>query len=218
MVWKTSRSTNLESVGAEQRKSFNTPVVVTVNGQAQLISSGAQAVYGYEPRTGKELWRVRFDGYSHSSRPLIGDGVAYINTGFNRPSLMAVRLGGQGDITGSHVLWRYTRNVPAKPSSLLIEDLIYMVDDSGVATCIEAKTGREVWKERVGGAFSASPIYADGRIYLFSENGTVTVLKPGRTFQKLAENKLESGFMASPAVAGKALFLRTKTHLYRIER
>ena len=216
-IWKQDRSTDFGDLSQDQRKSFNTPVFVAENGKTQMISSGAQAAFGYDPRNGKELWRLRFRGFSHSSRPLLGPGIVYLNTGFGRPDLLAVRLGGSGDITESHVLWRYGKNVPAKPSPLLIGDLLYFVDDSGVATCLEAKTGKEVWKHRLGDSFSASPVYADGRIYCFSEAGKVTILKPGRQFESLAENEMPAGFMASPAIAGKALYLRTKTHLYRVE-
>jgi outer membrane protein assembly factor BamB len=115
------------------------------------------------------------------------------------------------------VVWKSTRNVPNKPSLLVVDDLLFMVDDLGVASCVEAKTGTEVWRERVGGNYSAAPVYADGRIYFFNEEGKTTLIEAGRQFKMIAENKLEDGFMASPAIAGKALFLRTKTHLYRIE-
>lgn len=170
----------------------------------------------YNPHTGKELWKIRYRGFSNAPRPLVQDGVAYICTGSGRSELWAVRMDGREDVTDTHVLWRYARNVPRKPSPLLVGDLIYMVDDSGVATCLDARTGEEVWKERMGGAYSASPVYADGRIYFFSEEGKTTVLRPGRKYEVFSENRLNDGFMASPAIAGKAFFLRTKTHLYRI--
>jgi outer membrane protein assembly factor BamB len=107
--------------------------------------------------------------------------------------------------------------VPQKPSILLVDDLIYMINDVGIASAVEAKTGTLVWQSRVGGTFSASPIYANGRIYVFDEDGKTTVLQAGREFTVLAENQLDNGFMASPAVAGNALFLRTSTDVYRIE-
>jgi outer membrane protein assembly factor BamB len=122
-------------------------------------------------------------------------------------------------VTGSHVAWKFTdRGVPEDPSPLLMNDLLYMVSGDGLLTCLEAATGGAVWSERLGGNYEASPIFADGRIYFFSVQGKSTVLKSGRTFEVLATNKLDAGFMASPAVAGKALYLRTKTHLYRIEQ
>jgi outer membrane protein assembly factor BamB len=217
-VWKTDRSVDMSGLDGDSRKAFATPVFATVAGKPLLVSSGAHAVYGYEPRTGKELWRIRYRGFSNASRTLVNGGIAYINTGFGKADLWAVRLDGAGDVTDTHVLWKYGRTVSLKPSPVLADGLIFLVHDSGVVTCLEEKTGAEVWKERIGGSFSASPLHAEGNLYLFSENGTATVLRAGRTFEKRAENRLETGFMASPAVAGKALFLRTKTHLYRIER
>ncbi len=121
-------------------------------------------------------------------------------------------------MTDSHVAWKLEKGVPSTPSLLLIDDLLYMVTDKGVASCVEATTGEVVWKERVGGNYSASPIYADGRIYLSSQQGVVTVFEPGREFEVLASNELGEQIMASPAVSGKALFLRTKSHLYRFEK
>ncbi len=120
-------------------------------------------------------------------------------------------------MTETHVVWRVTKGVPNKPSLLLIGDLIFMINDVGIVTCLEAKTGQEVWKSRLNGAYSASPIAAGGRIYVFSEEGKATVLEAGREFKVLAENVLDDGFMASPAVDGNALILRTRTHVYRIE-
>jgi outer membrane protein assembly factor BamB len=222
-VWKKDRGTKWESVGGgggpgEDRKAFHTPRLARVNGQTQLISPAAKAVYAYDPQTGNYLWHIRHNGYSGSSRTVIGQGLAIINTGYDRSELIAVRLGAQGNLTETGIAWRYNRAVPYKPSPLLIDDLIFMVNDGGIVTCLDAKTGQPVWQERIGGrSYSASPLFAEGRIYCFSEDGLITVLKAGRTFEKLAENRLEEGFMASPAVAGKALFLRTKTHLYRIE-
>jgi outer membrane protein assembly factor BamB len=139
-------------------------------------------------------------------------------TGFSNGQLYAVRTGGNGLITDTHVAWRVKRGASNKPSILLIGDLIYMIGDTGIATCVEAKTGEIVWQQRIGGEYSASPVYADGKIWMFSEEGKTTVIKPGRTFEKLAENHLDEGFLASPAIAGKAFFLRTRTHLYRIEK
>jgi outer membrane protein assembly factor BamB len=114
-------------------------------------------------------------------------------------------------------VWRLTRGVPNKPSVLLIDDLLFMTTDAGVASAVEAKTGAVVWTGRIGGTHSASPVYADGRIYFFDEEGKTAVVEAGRTFKLLAENKLGDGFMASPAIAGKAFIVRSRTHLYRIE-
>jgi outer membrane protein assembly factor BamB len=143
--------------------------------------------------------------------------MVYLTTGYAGSPMWAMTLEGAGDVTESGVVWRYAKNIPRKPSPLLINDLLFLLDDSGVMTCLEAKTGEEIWKERIGGTYSASPLYADGRIYCFSEQGKTYVLKPGRTLEVLSESQLDAGFMSSPAVTGKSLILRTKTHLYRID-
>lgn len=225
-VWQTKRSIDFQDVDAngkiaadgDMRKAFATPQVAQLNGRWEMISLGSKAAYSYDPFTGKELWRVEERAeHSASTRPVIGHGMIFYPTGFAKGQLFAVRTGGNGVITNTHVAWKTRQGVSNKPSILLIDDLIYLISDAGVATCVEAKTGQMVWQQRIGGEYSASPVYADGKIWLFSEEGKTTVLKPGRTFEKLAENKLDEGFLASPALAGKAFLLRTRTHLYRIE-
>ena len=217
-VWKTDRSTEFANDNGDFRKAFCTPIVIRAGGRLQLISPGAQASMAYDPYTGKELWKVCWSGHSSASRPLFGHGLVYLNTGFGKAQLWAVRPDGRGDVTDSHVVWKQLKGVPSKPSVLLIGELIFMVDDGGVASCIEACTGQIVWQKRLGGEYSASPIYADGRIYFFGHDPAATVIEAVGQFKVLAVNRLDAGFMASPAVVGKALILRTKTHLYRIEQ
>ncbi len=225
-VWQTKRSIDFQDVDAngkiaadgDLRKAFSTPHVATINGRLELISLGAKAAYSYDPLTGKELWRVEERGqHSASTRPVIGAGMIFFPTGFSTGQLYAVRTGGNGLITDTHVAWKVKRGVSNKPSILLIDNLIYMINDTGIASCIDANTGEQVWQQRIGGEYSASPVYADGKIWLFSEDGKTMVIRPGRTYESLAENKLAEGFLASPAIAGKAFYLRTRTHLYRIE-
>lgn len=228
-VWNTKRSVDYKDLDpdgkpkadGDWRKAYTTPHVAMLGGRPVLLSSAAKAHYAYEPATGREFWRVEeLAQHSATSRPVLGNGLIFISTGFPKSQLLALRPGGKGEVTDSHIVWRYARSsVPEKPSLLLVGGLLYMVDDKGgLVTCVEANTGKEVWSKRIGGNYSASPIYADGRLYFFSEEGKITVLAPGREFKKLAENKLNDGFMASPAVVGKSLFLRTRTHLYRIEK
>lgn len=225
-VWRTRRSVDFRDLEADGkpnsegdfRKAFATPQIVEVNGSPVLVSVGSKAAYGYDPHTGKELWRIEEPtSFSSCTRPVVGHGLVFYTTGFNTGQLLAVRPDGRGDVTATHVVWRATKGVPNKPSLLLSGDLLYMVHDSGVVTCLEAKTGAVVWKNRVAGTYSASPIWADRRIYFFNEDGKTTVIEDGRQFKLLAENELADGFMASPAIDGRALFLRTRTHLYRIE-
>ena len=225
-VWHKKRSIDFQDLDkdgkpaadGDLRKAFATPHVVRLNGRWEMISLGAKAAYAYDPFTGKELWRVEERGqHSASTRPVVGHGMIFYPTGFSAGQLFAVRTGGEGLITDTHVAWRVKRSVSNKPSIMLVEDLIYMIGDAGVASCIDAKTGEQVWQQRIGGEYSASPVYADGRLWFFSEDGKTTVLKPGRVFEQVGENRLEEGFLASPAIAGKAFYLRTRTHLYRIE-
>ncbi len=225
-VWKTPRSVawNDENVPGQMardgdlRKGHSTPLIVQVAGRLQMLSAGAKAAYAYDPRTGNELWRVRYDAWSAAPRPLYRDGLAFIITGYGgKTELLAVRADAKGDITDTHVTWRIEKSVPKTASPILVDGLIYMVSDDGALTCLEAATGKQVWRERIPGNYAASPIYGDGRLYFFNQQGKATVVKPGRSFEVLATNTLDDGFMASPAVSGRALFLRTKTHLYRIE-
>lgn len=227
-VWKTNRSvawndeqfTDQMTRDGDRRKAHSTPVVVDVNGKPQLLTLGAKAAYGYEPATGKEIWRVQFDAWSGATVPVYYKGLALITTGYGKSELLAIRTDGQGDVTDSHIAWRFNqpdKNVPKTATPIIVDDLLYMISDDAMLTCLEAGTGKEVWRQRLTGNFSASPIYADGRIYFGNQQGKTTVIKPGRTCEILATNVLDTGLMASPAVSGKALFLRTKTHLYRIE-
>jgi outer membrane protein assembly factor BamB len=225
-VWQTKRSIDFQDLDkngkpaadGDLRKAFSTPHVEQINGRWEMISLGAKAAYSYDPFTGRELWRVEERGqHSASTRPVVGHGMIFFPTGFSAGQLFAVRTGGEGLITDTHIVWKLKRGVSNKPSILLVDDLIYMIGDAGIASCIDAKTGEQVWQQRIAGEYSASPLYADGRLWFFSEDGKTTVLKPGRVFEQVGENRLDEGFLASPAIAGKAFYLRTRTHLYRIE-
>jgi outer membrane protein assembly factor BamB len=208
--WKTPR---------EGRMAYTTPLLVNVDGRTQLISSGGDAVVGYEPETGAEIWRCKYDGYSLVPRPVVGHGMVYICTGYDDPGLIAVRLGGTGDVTETHLAWEIKKTyAPRNASPLLVGDELYIVSDGGIATCVDAKTGETIWQERLGGNFSASPLLVDGRIYILDEDGKTTVIKPGREYEVLAENQIAARTLASLSVAGKAFFLRTDAHLYRIEQ
>ncbi len=225
-VWKTPRSTDygdLDKNGKPKRdgdfrKAYNTPILIKADGKLQLISPAAKAVYSYNPRTGKEYWQVRYPGHSTASRTVVGDNLAFVNSGYAKAQLWAVKLDGKGEVTKSHVEWKYTKSVCNRSSPIYLDGYLYFVNDKGIAGCLEAKTGREVWRGRLGGNYSACPVLVDGKIYFFSEEGKTSVVQPGKELKILAENELDDGFMASPAVAGGAFFLRTRSHLYRIEK
>lgn len=216
-VWKTNRSIDYSQFTSNCRKAFCTPIPIEAGGRRQLFSPGAKAMIAYDPDTGAELWKARYDGWSMVPRPLYGHGLLYVVTDYERPQLWAVRPDGQGDVTDTHVVWKVVKDMPSTASLLLIDELLYMVNDQGFALCIEAKSGNVVWRERIGGKHSASPICTPGRIYFFSERNRATVIAPGREFRVLAENQLDDRLMASPAVTGNALILRSRTHLYRIQ-
>ncbi|MEQ8790567.1 MAG: PQQ-binding-like beta-propeller repeat protein [Pirellulaceae bacterium] len=218
LAWKTDRSGKMDEK-PPLKKAYCTPLVVDSKQGPQLISPAADWLYSYDPATGKELWRAGYGklGFSTVPRPVAGHGMVYICTSFMQSRLLAVRYDGQGDVTDTHVAWHSDRQIPKMPSPLLVGDELYVVSDSGIATCFDAHTGEELWRERLGGNYSASPLLADGRIYFFSREGDTTVIRPGKQFELLAANHLDGQFMASAAIAGKGLILRTDGHLYRIE-
>jgi outer membrane protein assembly factor BamB len=216
-VWKTKRSVDYTSVPTHMRKAFSTPIILEAGGRAQLFSPGAKAMMAYDPQSGKEIWRIRYNGYSMVARPLFGHGLLYVVTDYDPPELWAVRLDGQGEVAETYVAWKAARDIPRVASLLLVDDLLYMANEEGYASCLEAKTGNPIWRQRLKGKYWASPICGAGRIYFFSDKNLTTVIQPGREFKMLAENQLEGCAMATPAVTGDAIILRSKTHLYRLE-
>lgn len=198
-------------------QAYTTPLVIRVGERDELVSVGAFRAAAYDPRTGKEIWRVSYEnGFSNVPRPVYGHGLVFIATGFQQPSLLAVRADGSGDVTRTHLAWRLDRGVPFTPSPILVGDELYIVSDVGIATCVDARTGETHWRERLPGNYSASPVFADGRIYFQSEDGVTTVIRPGKTFAKLASSVLDGSTLASMGVSGASLFIRTDRHLYRI--
>lgn len=212
-IWKTDRKS-----AAFKRFSFSTPLLITVKGQVQIVSPASDAVMAYDPTSGKELWRAKYDGYSVIPRPVFGHGLVFLSSGYDRPSLLAIRVDGTpGDLTPTHIAWTTDKGAPHTPSPLLVGDELYTVSDQGIASCLDARTGKVHWRERVGGSFSASPTFADGKIYLQSEDGVTTVLRAGTKFENLAQSKLNERTFASYAVADGAIYLRTESQLYRIQ-
>jgi outer membrane protein assembly factor BamB len=198
-------------------QAYTTPLVIRAAGRDQLVSVGAYRAVAYDPRSGREIWRVRYgSGFSNVPRPVFGEGLVFIATGFQQPTLIAVRPDGTGDVTNSHVAWTLTRGAPYTPSPLLVGGELFVVSDIGIATCLDAKTGAVHWVQRLGGNYSASPIFADGRIYFLNEEGTATVVAPGRAFRVLARNALDGATLASIAVSNGSFYIRSDTHLYRI--
>jgi len=200
-------------------QAYTTPLKIQVEGKDQLISPGAYRAIAYEPLTGKEIWSVRYgEGYSNVPRPVYGHGLVFICSGFEQAELLAVRPDGRGDVTDSHIAWSLKRAVPLTPSPLLVGDELYLVSDNGIASCLDAKTGKAHWQQRLGGNHSASPIFADGRIYFLNEEGESVVIKPGKEFKKLATNQLDGQTLASMAVSDRSIYIRSANHLYRLRQ
>ena len=199
-------------------QAYSTPLAIQVGDAEQIVNVSAFRASAHEPATGREIWRVEYPaGFSNVSRPVYGLGLVYLSTGFNEPELLAIRPDGTGDVTDSHVAWRRRRGAPLTVSPILVGEELYIVTDSGIATCIDARTGGIHWQQRLGGSHSASPIFAGGRIYFQNEEGVTTVVAPGAEFEQLARNELDGSTLASIAVSDGAFFIRTGAHLYRVE-
>jgi len=209
IAWKTDRKG-----GYPRGFSFATPLLITRGKDRLIISPGSGLVGAYDPATGTEVWRVKYDGYSLIPKPVFGDGLVYVATGYNTPSLHAIKPDGKGDITASNVAWTLKRAVPHTPSMLYDGNELYMVSDGGLATCMDTKSGEVLWSERVKGNYSASPTFADGKIFLTSEDGKGTVLAAGREFKVLQENDLGERTFAAFAAADGNLLVRTDKQLY----
>lgn len=216
-VWKTPRSGKLHS-NPQEKKAYGTPLIVDIDGKAQLLSPAADWLYSYEPNTGAELWKVSYGvlGYSIVPRPVVGHGMAYVCTSFNQSECLAIRFDGKGEKTEPHIAWRYSKQAPSMPSPLLVGKELYLVGDRGVATCLDAVSGEMIWTQRIPGNYSASPLLADGKIFICNREGTTTVIEPGREYKELAVNKLDGQLMASPIALESILYLRTDKALYAI--
>ncbi len=216
-VWKNDRNVDYKSDNGDIKKAYCTARVITYKGRTQVVVPGAMATMAYDPNSGQELWRVIHGGMNACIPPLFGNGKVYIST--SAPAtLLAVRPDGKGDITGTHVAWKTRQAVPQRPSQILVGESMFMIDNSGVASCIDTKTGKARWTKRIAGKFTASPVLVGNRIYCFQrETGKSHVFAADpKAYRPLAANLLDEGCMASPAVTDGLLLVRTKTHLYGI--
>lgn len=215
IVWKTDRTAD----HLKKKFSFTTPLLIEVNGQPQIISQGTGTVYAYRT-DGSVIWKADYgDGYSIIPRPVFAHGLVYVGSGYDRAKLLAIDPTGEGDVTETHVKWTMTKGAPHTPSPLVVGDELYVVSDGGILTCLDAVSGEEVWQERIGGKFSASPLSANGLIYLQSEDGESIVFRPGRQYEEVARNRLEDNTVrtfASYAVTDSSFLIRSETSLFRI--
>ncbi len=218
-VWQTDRPPMRAETG-DQKKAYSTPIAITDGvGAVQVIIPTSQWLISYDPKTGKENWRVDHGkGFSLVPRPVYGHGMVYFATGFSSNELWAVKVDGKGDVSDTHVAWKATRQIPSKPSPLLIGDRLYIISDSGITTCLDAHTGEDKWIERITGNYSASPTLAETKIYFASHEGVTTIIEPGDEYKEIAKNVIEGQIMATPVPLDGALLLRTDTALYRVSR
>jgi len=214
IAWKTKRSGELRE-NPQLQKSYSTPIVETFNGKPVLISCSADWVYGYDPRTGDELWKIKYGhlGFSNVARPVTGHGMIYLSTCFMKAEILAFRY--EGEKTPK-LSWRLDRG-PKMPSPILVGKELYVINDGGILTCVDALTGDLHWRERMDGEFSSSPTYAGGLLYFSDQAGITTVIKPGKTLEVVSKNELDgTAHMASFAPLGKSFLVRTNEALYRI--
>ena len=211
--WRTKRS-----VEAERKFSFSTPLIITVGGQTTLVSSASDAVYGYDPESGKERWHVLHENkWSIVPRPVFADGLILACSGYEGPAeLIAIRPGGTGDVSESHVVWRENRFVPYNPSPLVHEGKVFLVSDAGIASCRNLESGQLIWKQRLGGNYSASPFLCNEKVYFLSEEGVCTVIEASDSFKEVASNDVGERTLASMVPIDNGILLRTKTSLLRI--
>jgi outer membrane protein assembly factor BamB len=209
-AWEAKREITVKGDNGDLKKAYATPTVADAGGKPLLVSSGAMTTIALDPATGKEVWKVEHGGMNSATPPALTDGKVFVTTG-NPAHLVAIGLDGK-------VAYKYTKEVPQRPGPLAHGGLLFIVSDNGIATCLEPATGKPLWTRRLGGQFYSSPVCAEGRLYIFDKKGKGTVLTADREGKVLATNQLDDGVIATPAVAGKALYVRTYTHLYRIEQ
>ncbi len=214
LAWKTDRTGEMHS-NPQFKKAYGTPLITDIDGHPTMISTGADWVYGYDPATGKELWKVPYGelGFSMAPRPVAGLGMVFFSTSFMKPEMFGLKMDGTKTPT---VVWHNSKNAPTISSPLLVGEELYFVSDGGILSCVNARTGQDYYRERLGGKFTSSPLLADGRIYVCSREGVTSVIKPGPKFGVLAQNKLDGAIMGTPAAVDDAIFIRTDKALYRI--
>ena len=222
IVWDSQRSakTFLETLAPDRRKAYGTPFVMESGGQPVSISTASNRVYGLDPATGKERWFINYGpGFSNVPIPASDGKTLIISTGFMKPEIWALKLeGAQGDITETHLLWKQKTAAPDQTTPVIVNNLVFTVSSGGIASCLDLATGDILWRERMGSDFASTPLVANGLLYFSDCSGLTTVVKAQSTFEVVSKNTLPEGFMASPAVVGNTLVLRTKAALYRVEQ
>ncbi len=223
-IWKSIRPAEIyDPLEPVYRKSYQTPIVIKTKDRELLISNSSYMCFAHDVKTGEVVWTIEYGYDSTVSQPLYWNGIVYVNSGWifldNTPYFTrqyAVDPNGKGDVTQSHVKWMYEDEVPQIPTPVIVDGKMYMVHDRGMVTCLDAATGTPLWKEKLSGNFNASPVYAAGNIYFFNVKGDCTIVKPGDSFQKVAENSIGETVKAVPAFVRDKMVLRTANNLYLI--
>ena len=208
--WRVERGTAINS--------YSTPLVVQSPGGPELIVNSSNGVSGHNPSTGQLLWNIEEMNRFPIPMPVSNNGTIYTSRGYRSGPYMAIRPGGKGDVSKSHVVWRIDTGAPYVSSLVYYDGLLYMAGDVGVLSAIDATTGQRIWQERTGGVFTASPVAADGKVYLLSEDGQAIVLAAGKSPRVLARNRLDARQLASPAISGGRLFIRTDDAVIAVGR
>jgi len=196
--------------------SYSTPLVIDSPRGAEIVVNGSTGLEAMSADTGETRWRVVEDSRFPIPVATVADGILYTTRGYRSGPYYAIRLGGSGDVTGTHVVWRVPTGAPYISSLVHYQGLIYTASELGIVTCLDAKSGERVWQERAGGIFTASPVAGDGKVYLVSETGETVILKAGRTYEVLARNKLDAHFVASPAISRGRIFLRGDNEIFAV--
>lgn len=219
-IWQKDRVLPYTNTGRAEadndlKKAYATASVFEFDGKAQVVAPAAMGTIAYDLETGNEVWRLVTGGMNESCRPILAHGLIYLNTG-HTGNLLAVKAGRTGDLTKDGIGWKVEKLSATRPSPIVVGDFLFLVSDTGIPYCFDAKTGKKHWQDRFDGKFAASPVAAAGHLYFPGEAGKTYVVAASKEYKLVEENKLESGCMASPAIAGNELYLRTKTHLYCI--
>ncbi len=196
------------------RQAHVTPIVIQVDGQTQVISSAGDVVQAFDPDSGRRIWTSQSPGEGVVPSPVSGQGLVFTSSGYGAPTIRAIRTDGQGEVTATHIAWESRHGVPLVPSFVFAEGLLFCVKEDGVATCLDAGTGKTLWQQRLGGRYGASPLLAEGRLYCLAEDGSTIVIAADRTFRQLAKNALEGRCEASPAVSGGRIFIRSERSVF----
>jgi hypothetical protein len=193
-----------------------TPQILNENGSDQLVSGAGDVVQGFDLTTGERIWTARSPGEGVVPSIVIGDGLIFATSGFGEPAIRAIRTGGRGDVTQTHIAWELRDDVPKIPSMLYVKPYLFLVTEGGLAKCIKAATGEVLGEARLKGKVSASPVWAEGKIYFLSEEGVTTITETGPEFKIIAGNELGEKCCASLAISQGQIFIRTENNLYCI--